>query len=228
MGAARVPLCPSCKSVVKPDITFFGEAMPSRFFDLIEEDCKAASLLIVIGTSLRVYPVADVPLRVPASTPRLLLNKELVFRQKHTVAALRAMAPDELHHELAHQREVDPDSDDSDSEEEEDQEGIPSSGHGEAPAAGLASDAAASDGHSSKALAATTDLPNRHGQGPSAGVSSRVEALREAEAESAAEAEAADPEVDRSLGATVAAEGRGAVSHGDGPSRPLVATGGRS
>jgi len=33
-----VPMCSHCKSgVLKPDIVFFGENLPSRFFDLVEE-----------------------------------------------------------------------------------------------------------------------------------------------------------------------------------------------
>lgn len=38
--------------VMKPDITFFGEPLPNRFFDLIKEvDSKKVDLVIVIGTS---------------------------------------------------------------------------------------------------------------------------------------------------------------------------------
>lgn len=31
--AGQVPRCESCKGLVKPDITFFGENLPKRFFD---------------------------------------------------------------------------------------------------------------------------------------------------------------------------------------------------
>ena len=43
---------------MKPDIVFFGEALPKRFFDEAEIDCEFADLLICIGTSLEVYPFA--------------------------------------------------------------------------------------------------------------------------------------------------------------------------
>ena len=33
VDAKEIPKCPSCGGLVKPDIVFFGEALPSRFFD---------------------------------------------------------------------------------------------------------------------------------------------------------------------------------------------------
>jgi NAD-dependent deacetylase sirtuin 2 len=53
-----VPTCGKCNSVVKPDIVFFGENLPQKFFDRVEADLKACDLLIVMGTSLTVQPFA--------------------------------------------------------------------------------------------------------------------------------------------------------------------------
>lgn len=44
---------------VKPDIVFFGEGLPERFFRLTESDFDECDLLIVIGTSLVVQPFAS-------------------------------------------------------------------------------------------------------------------------------------------------------------------------
>ncbi|KAK0524943.1 Sir2 histone deacetylase Hst2 [Tilletia horrida] len=63
--------------LVKPDIVFFGESLPKRFFELVG-DFKEADLLIVLGTSLKVQPFASLIDRVPSSCPRLLINLELV------------------------------------------------------------------------------------------------------------------------------------------------------
>lgn len=55
------PLCHNCSSVLRPDVVLFGDAMPSFFFDLqrlIEEDCR---FMVVVGSSLAVYPVAHLP-----------------------------------------------------------------------------------------------------------------------------------------------------------------------
>ena len=44
--------------LVKPDIVFFGESLPKRFFECAERDFKKCDLLIIMGTSLAVYPFA--------------------------------------------------------------------------------------------------------------------------------------------------------------------------
>ena len=40
--------------LVKPDIVFFGEQLPARFFECAMADFPKADLLIVMGTSLQV------------------------------------------------------------------------------------------------------------------------------------------------------------------------------
>ncbi|WVQ94964.1 hypothetical protein IAU59_002055 [Kwoniella sp. CBS 9459] len=66
-----------CGGLVKPDIVFFGEGLPDRFFRLIPE-LKKCDLLIVIGTSLQVQPFASLVDYVPSTCPRLLINREPV------------------------------------------------------------------------------------------------------------------------------------------------------
>ena len=55
------PPCPACGAILKPDVVFFDELMPeaaiARAVDLAED----AGLLLVVGSSLEVYPVADLP-----------------------------------------------------------------------------------------------------------------------------------------------------------------------
>jgi NAD-dependent deacetylase sirtuin 2 len=73
-----VPRCTACRSVVRPDVVFFGESLPADFTDLQGPDFKACDLLIVMGTSLKVYPFAGLTNSVTNTTPRLLLNNEAV------------------------------------------------------------------------------------------------------------------------------------------------------
>jgi NAD-dependent deacetylase len=59
--AEPVPACPDCHGILKPDAVFFGEALPE---DVMEESALRASkcdLCIVIGSTLLVYPAANVP-----------------------------------------------------------------------------------------------------------------------------------------------------------------------
>lgn len=47
--------------IMKPDITFFREALPDTFSNrLVDHDRKKVDLVIVIGTSMKVAPVSDV------------------------------------------------------------------------------------------------------------------------------------------------------------------------
>jgi len=70
---ARVPKCKRCGGVVKPDIVFFGEGLPEDFFDAVPY-LEYADLLIIMGTSLTVFPFAGLKDRVPKECPRVLIN----------------------------------------------------------------------------------------------------------------------------------------------------------
>ncbi|KAG0144841.1 hypothetical protein CROQUDRAFT_659532 [Cronartium quercuum f. sp. fusiforme G11] len=65
------------RALIKPDIVFFGEGLPSRFFSHLS-DLPAADLLIVLGTSLQVQPFASLVTNVSAGCVRLLINLERV------------------------------------------------------------------------------------------------------------------------------------------------------
>lgn len=58
LGQAAVPRC-DCGSVIKPDVVFFGE--PVRELDAALAEVAASDLLLVLGSSLTVYPVAWLP-----------------------------------------------------------------------------------------------------------------------------------------------------------------------
>ncbi|XP_064121448.1 NAD-dependent protein deacetylase sirtuin-3-like [Macrobrachium nipponense] len=75
----EVPLCleTKCKGKVKPDIVFFGENLPMQFWNYHTE-VHFTDLLLVIGTSLEVYPFAGIADAVSRQTPRVLINRELV------------------------------------------------------------------------------------------------------------------------------------------------------
>ena len=46
---------------MKPDIVFFGEGLSDNFHDAMAADKDQCDLLIVIGSSLKVRPVALIP-----------------------------------------------------------------------------------------------------------------------------------------------------------------------
>jgi NAD-dependent protein deacetylase/lipoamidase len=56
-----VPSCAACGGILKPDVVMFGEAMPERETERAFELARGAALLLVVGSSLEVYPVAALP-----------------------------------------------------------------------------------------------------------------------------------------------------------------------
>jgi NAD+-dependent protein deacetylase sirtuin 2 len=71
-----VPRCWKCSSAMRPDIVLFGEALSRSFHEKSDADLPKCDLLIVMGTTLVVYPFAGLLSRVPLLSPRLLLNRE--------------------------------------------------------------------------------------------------------------------------------------------------------
>lgn len=74
----EIPRCDSCDNLTKPDIVFFGENLPGRFFSAVNNDLPKCDLLIIMGTSLVVQPFASMIDRVPRHCLRLLINREKV------------------------------------------------------------------------------------------------------------------------------------------------------
>ncbi|EAX91386.1 silent information regulator 2-like protein, putative [Trichomonas vaginalis G3] len=72
----EVPTCHFCGGAIKPGIVFFGQSVNLNDYEL-EMDAHAADLLIVIGTSLRVAPVSEIP-KLMKNVPSILINRETV------------------------------------------------------------------------------------------------------------------------------------------------------
>jgi NAD-dependent deacetylase len=59
--AGELPACPRCGRVLKPAITFFGESLPAAALRDAGQEAQQADLMLVLGTSLTVYPAASLP-----------------------------------------------------------------------------------------------------------------------------------------------------------------------
>ena len=56
------PLCTQCGEVLKPGVTLFGELLPAGAMERATELARSAELMLVVGSSLEVWPVAGLPL----------------------------------------------------------------------------------------------------------------------------------------------------------------------
>lgn len=74
----KAPHCiAGCGGLVKPDIVFFGEQLPSIFYENRSVPATA-DLMLVLGTSLTVHPFASLPMMAMGGVPRVLFNQERV------------------------------------------------------------------------------------------------------------------------------------------------------
>ena len=75
--AADVPQCDTCGGPVKPATISFGQAMPERETSEAFAAAAGCDLMIVIGSSLVVYPAAAVPeVAVQNGAPLIIVNRE--------------------------------------------------------------------------------------------------------------------------------------------------------
>ena len=63
---APAPACPRCGRILKPDVVMFGEYLPPDRIARASRFAAQAALLLVVGSSLEVHPVAGLPLETLA------------------------------------------------------------------------------------------------------------------------------------------------------------------
>ncbi|MBO4286860.1 MAG: NAD-dependent deacetylase [Kiritimatiellae bacterium] len=72
-----VPRCAKCGGVYKPDITFFGEALPEEAFYGAMRLAQETDLMLVLGSSLTVSPANSIPpLTVRAGGRMVIINAQ--------------------------------------------------------------------------------------------------------------------------------------------------------
>jgi len=70
---ADAPACAACGEILKPDVVFFGELLPAAAIDRAYELARRARLLLVVGSTLEVHPVAGLPLETIAAGGELAI-----------------------------------------------------------------------------------------------------------------------------------------------------------
>jgi NAD-dependent deacetylase len=54
-------VCPLCTAILKPGVVMFGELLPPGAFMRAEQLVRDADVLVAVGSSLQVWPVAGLP-----------------------------------------------------------------------------------------------------------------------------------------------------------------------
>jgi NAD-dependent deacetylase len=68
-----VPRCDDCGRALKPDVVLFGEMLSQPSLERARELCEAADVLLCVGSSLEVHPVAGLPQITRASGGRVAI-----------------------------------------------------------------------------------------------------------------------------------------------------------
>ena len=75
-----VPHCRECGGLLKPDVILFEEQLPRQVWLAAEEEIRKSDLMIVVGSSLEVNPVAQLPYKVVARGGKLLIvNQQTTY-----------------------------------------------------------------------------------------------------------------------------------------------------
>ncbi len=67
------PACERCGGIMKPDVIFFGEALPEKTLQAAIGHADRCDLLIVVGSSLVVYPAAGIPFAAEQAGAKLVI-----------------------------------------------------------------------------------------------------------------------------------------------------------
>ena len=93
----EAPRCETCGAVLKPGVVFFDELLPAAAIDRAFDFARRARLLLVVGTSLEVWPVAGLPDETLAAGGRIaVVNHDPTAIDEHAELVIRGPAGETL------------------------------------------------------------------------------------------------------------------------------------
>jgi NAD-dependent deacetylase len=87
----------SCGGVYKPEVTFFGEMLPEKDFGEAQLAIGQAEVLVVVGSSLVVFPAAGLPMMRRRSCRYAIVNRDPTDQDRSAHLVIHAGAGDVLH-----------------------------------------------------------------------------------------------------------------------------------
>ncbi|MFX1517687.1 MAG: NAD-dependent deacetylase [Promethearchaeota archaeon] len=89
------PRCPQCKGLIKTDTVLFGEQLPYDVMEQAKEEVISTDLLIIIGSSLTVYPAASLPsLAIQTGKRIIIIDKHFTPMDIYANVNIRGLAGD--------------------------------------------------------------------------------------------------------------------------------------
>jgi NAD-dependent deacetylase len=70
------PRCPECGKILKPDVILFEEQLPKQTWLQAKQACQDCNIILVVGSSLEVTPVATLPPTALENDAKLIIVNE--------------------------------------------------------------------------------------------------------------------------------------------------------
>lgn len=93
LEAHPVPVCTHCGTILKPGVVLFGELLPAAALERATHLARSARLVLVVGSSLEVWPVAGIPLEAGAFA---IVNRGPTALDEHALLKVDAEAGETL------------------------------------------------------------------------------------------------------------------------------------
>ena len=91
----NIPYC-QCGNILKPDVVFFGEALPIDALQSAQQYIQSATFLLIIGTSLVVAPASFLPNLLPVDKWSIEINLERSALQRQNHIFLQGKASEQM------------------------------------------------------------------------------------------------------------------------------------
>jgi len=80
LECGTIPHCRKCSGILKPDAILFEEQLPRKTWQKVEAELKKCDLMMVVGSSLEVVPVANLPYHtISAGGKLIIINNEPTY-----------------------------------------------------------------------------------------------------------------------------------------------------
>jgi NAD-dependent deacetylase len=94
-GRLTVPQCPVCAAPIKPDVVLFEDMLPVDAWEGAVDAAQNCDLMMVCGSSLVVYPAAELPMiAISGGAPLIIVNLEPTTYDRLAAVAVRARLGD--------------------------------------------------------------------------------------------------------------------------------------